>query len=639
MKNHTRSSAPSHGFLCAGLLAVLVAAMAVPAGAAEKAFEHFITRKANRLYDGPKPFRFIGANMPGLVLPYDYTLSLPDRMGLPTAWEQEDAFKTLDQMNFRVVRLWNLPIRKPEETGPNGGPTWHYVQGPGQFNDESFKVIDRVLALANRYGVRVIFDLTAGSGDYLGGIGTYAAHRGKKREEFFTDPQVKADYKATVSYVLNRVNTVSGVRYKDDKAILAWQFGNEMRTATNEWLSEMAAYIKSIDPQHLVSETRHRPDDPLFIDPNIDLCTRHYYTNYPKFGPDWVAGCRESVATLGGQRPLFVGEFGPYIDGKVLTDENLMSKLREFLDYVQNEEGMCGVLLWSMYFHHRDGGFYWHQIFTYPAVWAYHWPGFPSASAQQEQGVLNTLRDAAFKIQGLPVAPVPVPGRAQMLPVGPVPLMSWRGSAGASGYDLQRADTPAGPWSTLAQNVSDADTAYRPLWSDTTAEPGRKYFYRVVARNASGMAEPSDPVGPVAVRRVCLADELQDLGRMKAHSNGLELTNDYNGMYAEYLFRAKGDQADWALYEVPRPIQSVRIVAFFAKEASDFKVQTSADGRQFTDLTPDRVETALPSPPRGAAKGRQRTMVEYRCVPPAGSRWLKLVWTGPAELDRVEVEY
>ena len=88
------------------------------------------------------------------------------------------------------------------------------MQGPGKFNEESFKVIDSLFALANSYGVRVIFDFTAESGDYLGGIGTYAAHRGKKRQEFYTDPQVKEDYKATIRYVLNRTNTITGVPYR-----------------------------------------------------------------------------------------------------------------------------------------------------------------------------------------------------------------------------------------------------------------------------------------------------------------------------------------------------------------------------------------------------------------------------------------
>ncbi|MDD4266670.1 MAG: hypothetical protein PHO07_04600 [Pirellulales bacterium] len=266
--------------LPAGPLLCCFLAAASPEAVAQderQGFDHFITRQGGRLMDGERAFRFLGVNMPGLVLPYDWTRYLPERLQLPTPWEQEDAFKTLDQMNLRVVRLWNLPIRDPQESLPDGRMTWHYVQGPGRFNEKSFKVIDNLLALANKYRVRALLDLTAESGDYLGGIGTYAAHRGKKRAEFYTDSQLKEDYRATLRYVLTRTNKITGVPYREDKAILAWQFGNEMRSAPDAWLSEMAAFIKGLDANHLVSETRHRPGQPLLVDPNIDLPTRHLY--------------------------------------------------------------------------------------------------------------------------------------------------------------------------------------------------------------------------------------------------------------------------------------------------------------------------------------------------------------------------
>jgi len=601
--------------------------------------QHFITRSGHKLIDGDQQFRFIGANMPGLVLPYDWTLSLPERLHLPTPWEQEDGFKTLDQMNLRVVRLWNLPIRDPKDKPADGRMTWHYVQGPRQFNEESFKVLDNLLTLANRYGVRVIFDFTAESGDYLGGIGTYAAHRGKKRQEFWTDPQLKEDYKATVRYVLGRVNTITGVPYKDDKAILAWQFGNEMHSATQEWLSEMAAYIKSLDSNHLVAETRHRPGAPLVLDPNIDLYTRHLYGNYPGVVGGWPDAIGKELAKLAGQRALFIGEFGPYVDGKMFTHENVVDKTREFLDFVRGKEGVSGALLWSMYFHHQDGGFYWHQIMTYPAVWSYHWPGFPSAEAQREQGIMAAMREAAFRIQGLPVPPVPVPDAPQLLPIGGVPILTWRGSAGASGYDIERAAQADGPWTTIATNVSDADMAYRPLVSDTTARAGDTWFYRVAARNASGVSRPSNVVGPVQVKSACLIDELQDFTRAKAHSDGLKLSNEYNALYAEYLFRANGDANDWISYEMPGPIESVKVVAFFASEAADLTLQVSADGVKFTNLAAERKERRLPSSPRGAASGQRRTMVEYEATSPTGQRYLRIHWNGPAELDRVELHH
>ncbi len=605
----------------------------------KEGFDHFITRQGGRLMDGPREFRFIGANMPGLVLPYDWTLYLPERLHLPTPWEQEDAFKTLDQMNLRVVRLWNLPIRDPKETPVQGGKTWHYVQGPGQFNEESFKVVDSIFALANKYGVRVIFDLTAESGDYLGGIGTYAAHRGKKRAEFYTDPQLKDDYKATIRFVLARTNTITGVPYREDKAILAWQFGNEMHSAPDAWLSEMAAYIKSLDPNHLVAETRHQPGQPLLVDPNIDLVTRHLYANYGGVGGGWPDAIGKELAKLEGQRPLFIGEFGPYIDGKMFTHDNVVDRLQEFLDFVQAEQDISGALIWSMYFHHQEGGFYWHQIMTYPAVWSYHWPGFPSADAQREQDIMKAMREAAFKIQGLPVPPAPVPDAPVLLPIGDVPLLTWRGSAGASGYDIQRAPAAGGPWATLAENVCDGDIAYRPLFSDTTARAGQTCFYRVIARNESGPSAPSNVVGPVKVQQLCLADELQDFSRTEGKSDGLELNNDYNAMYAEYLFRAKGSKGDWMTYHVPDELQRVKVVAFFAEEVTDLTLETSTDGVAYTPLHAARSQRRLPAPPGGAAKGQSRTLVEYEAPVANGNHFLKLRWNSPAEVDRVELSY
>jgi hypothetical protein len=600
-------------------------------------FQHFVTRQGNQLFDGAAEFRFVGANMPGLILPYDYTLALPERLTLPTAWEQEDAFKTLQQMNARVVRLWNLPIRDPKKHAQDGPMTWHYVQGPGRFNEESFKVVDRLLALAHRYGIRVMFDFTAEYGDYLGGIGTYAAHRGKKREEFWTDPQLKADYRATIEYVLGRTNTLTGVRYRDDKAILAWQFGNEMQHAPTPWLAEMAAYIKGLDRNHLVAETRHMSSLPQAIDPNIDLYTRHYYPEDQYGGKDWAATCRRDAAELRGERPFFVGEFGPYVDGTNSTRENVVGRVRAFLDAVVATEGVAGALLWSMYSHHREGGFYWHQIFTYPSVWAYHWPGFASADAQQERGILTAWREAAFRIARLPVPPVSVPDAPDLLPIGEVPMLSWRGSVGASGYDIERAAKKGGPWTVLAHDVSDADVAYRPLFSDTTARVGQDWFYRVIARNAAGGSKPSNVVGPVNVKRVCQVDELQNFSRTHAKSAGLKLDNTFNARYAEHLFRASGGANDWLSYKAPGPMESVKVTAFFANEVAHLTVQASADGANFAALESKRSECRLPAPPGGPAGRPGCTRVEYESVTPAGSRFLMVRWNGPAELDRVEI--
>lgn len=602
-------------------------------------FAHFVTRDGNRLVDGTREFRFMGANMPGLVVPYDFTLRLPERMTLPTPWEIEDAMKTLAHMGMTVVRTWNLPMRGPQD------PLlpWHYVLAPGCFNEVAFVTMDHMLASANRHGVRVMICLTAGSGDYLGGIGTYAAWRGKRRAAFFTDPQLREDYKTTLRYVLNRVNTVTGIPYKDDRAILAWQFGNEISNAEPTWLTEMAAYMKALDPNHLVAETRHHPAfAEQLIDPNIDLLTRHYYTNYRESGTNWVAAVQREVAQIKGQRPFFVGEFGPYIDGKVLTRENVQASLRAFLDTCIATEGVSGALLWSMYFHHERGGYYWHQIFTYPSVWSYHYPGFASADAQAEIEIMREMREAAFRIRGLPVPPVAPPDPPVLLPFEGLALFSWRGAAGASGYDIERAPAPEGPWTLLAEHVSDAEIAYRPLFCDESARAGESWCYRVTARNAGGRSVPSNVVGPVKLRAACFVEEFVDLSRAAAHSEGLALDNTYNARYAEHMFRVCGTTNAWIEYAVPGAAREARVTAFFATaqgEPVTPRFLASRDGESFADVQRVRaVERAHIAPPHAGDANRQ-TQVDYTVLLPEDTRRIKIVWARQMALDRLEIEH
>jgi hypothetical protein len=607
-------------FACSAALALVNPAPAAETAPPASKLEHFITRQGDKLMDGDNEFRFVGANMPGLVLPYDYWLGIPERMVLPTPWEQADGLKSLRQMGAGCTRTWNLPIRHPDEERK----AWHYVWAPGEFNEQAFVTLDHLLAEANKQGVRIMLDLTADCGDYLGGVGTYAAHRGKPRAAFFSDPQIKDDFKALIRHVLTRVNTVTGVPYQDDKSILAWQFGNEMDCTKPEpdvqraWQAEMAAHMKQLDPNHLIAYgQRFLPDEP---DPNIDIVVQHFY------GGNWVDWCRRARAATRGKRPLVVSEFGM---------ETGAEPYRAVLDEVI-ENGTAGIMVWSMYFHHRDGGFWWHAIPTDQTrglMFSYHWPGFAIGDPIDERPILDALRSAAFRIQNREVPPRQPPEAPQLLPMGTAPMFSWRGSAGASGYDVQRATDASGPWQTIAENVSDAQVAYRPLFSDVTARPGQRLYYRVIARNEAGQSPPSNVVGPVPVEQICVVDELSDFDVAKQRTEGIELLNAANSYFGEYLYRASGNAGDWLLYELPLDMAQVNLWAWSPAGTEPFRLSVSTDGQSFVPLQATQTETTYTAN-RG---GRKCTEFRISADVPPGMRVLKVQWLQPSQLDRVEI--
>ncbi|OQC19619.1 MAG: hypothetical protein BWX70_03312 [Verrucomicrobia bacterium ADurb.Bin070] len=255
---------------------------------------------------------------------------------------------------------------------------------------------------------------------------------------------------------------------------------------------------------------------------------------------------------------------------------------------------------------------------------------------------MREMREAAFRIRGLPVPPVVPPDPPVLLPFDDLALFSWRGAAGASGYDIERAPSAEGPWALLAEQVSDAEVAYRPLFCDGSARAGETWCYRVTARNAGGRSVPSNVVGPVKMRAACFVDECVDLSRAVAHSAGLTLDNTYNARYAEYLFRVCGTTNAWIDYAVPGAAREVRVTAFFAVSQgapTAPRFLASRDGQSFAEVPHVRaVERAHIAPPHAGDANRQ-TQVDYVVALPEGTRRVKMVWTRQMALDRVEIEH
>lgn len=218
-------------------------------------------------------------------------------------------------------------FREASSHGLTVARTWAFSDGgyrplqysPGFYNQQMFKGLDFVVAEARRYGIKLILSLV-NNYESFGGKKQYvnwARSRGQhlsSEDDFFRNPVVKGYYKSHVKTVLNRYNSFTGVIYKNDPTIMAWELMNEPRCTSDPsgrtiqaWIMEMASFVKSIDRNHLLEaglegfygqttpwRTRLNPGYYIgtdFIANNrirgIDFATVHSY-------PDqWLSGSNE----------------------------------------------------------------------------------------------------------------------------------------------------------------------------------------------------------------------------------------------------------------------------------------------------------------------------------------------------------
>lgn len=583
------------------------------------AFDQFITASGDRLLEGDNEYRFVSFNIPNLHYIEDhmpFTETNPWR--LPNEFEIRDALLSIRQMGGQVARLYTLSVKSP-----NDGPEIpRHILGPGEFNEEAFIVLDKVLQVANKVGVRIIIPFVD-NWVWWGGIAEYAAFRDKPPEDFWSDPQLIADFKKTIEFVVTRKNTFTGVPYSEDKAILAWETGNELESPMS-WTSDIAAYIKSLDSNHLVIDGFHSNvlRDGSLQEPNIDVVTTHHYEKNP---PLMVQHIQMNMTKARNTKPYFVGEFG-FIDTE---------GVRQVLDTVI-EEGVAGALLWSLRFHNRDGGFYWHsEPYGGNLFKAYHWPGFKSGEPFDETACLNLMREKAFEIQNLEVPMIEPPEAPTLLPIANVAEISWQGSAGASAYDIERSEHQNGPWMVVGQNLSDAAVQYRPLFNDTTVALGNTYFYRVLAKNTAGSSAPSNVIQAPQVEQFTLVDECRNWDKTYRVRGQLELKRDEARPAKEDIHRFRGDRGDGVMYRCNGDIRSFDIFAFYPNEMEELQLSVSSDGETYQAVSAESEHYYT-----GTGEYNYYKPVRFFSANlPKNIRFLNIEFSSLVELSRVEITY
>lgn len=620
--------------------AVLLAAGVIGAMASPTA--SFITARDGKLYEGAKEFRFLSFNIPNLLEIEDnvgFTNQNPWR--LPDDFEINDALQTLRQLGGTVTRTYVITVRRT-----NDAPEIpRHVLAPGVFSEPCFQTLDAVLAAAQRAGVRVILPLVD-NWPWMGGRAEYARWRGKAPDDFWTDPQVIADFKQTIQFILTRTNTITGTVYREDPTILAWETGNELASPI-AWTREIARYLKSLDAKHLVLDGFNaavlRPES-LEI-PEVDLVTTHHYPGNPKPLAELIWA---NAATARGKKPYFVGEFGFFPTAEMVAAAAAIE-----------QSGASGGLLWSLRFRNRDGGFYWHSEPEGGNVFkAFHWPASPMGQAYDEAKLMAVVRTRAYALQAeaAPEAPGPLPpnlsttsgARAYELheetaPAVPVPLpprllpfadpaaIAWQGSVGALTYQVERAAAPAGPWRVVGESVDEAFTQYRPQFADEEV-PAGIWYYQVRARNRAGLSAPSNVMGPVSAASATLVDELADFSKVRRRTGQWELQTRDCRPAREDAHRAAGLAGSALIYQVGSPIEHLRVFALCRDAASELKFSVSPDGNEFRPV-PATSENYF----RGAGDYGYWQPILFQAGTLPRATYVKLELTGAMQLGRVEI--
>lgn len=219
-----------------------------------------------------RPYYYIGTNLwYGAYLGND---QVPG--GRARLVRELDALQRLGVNNLRV-----LGASEASDFG-NYFP-FTFQSSPGVYHEALAAGLDFLLAeMAKRKMHAVIYlnnfwNWSGGMGQYLTWFDPAAAaaipldpDRRWEREMqlstlFYQRPDAQACYRQYIANLLQRRNTITGVIYRDDPTIMAWQLANEPRPGMDgphgeanigtyiRWMKETAAYIKSLDPHHLVS--------------------------------------------------------------------------------------------------------------------------------------------------------------------------------------------------------------------------------------------------------------------------------------------------------------------------------------------------------------------------------------------------
>lgn len=371
-----------------------------------------------------KPYYYVGANFW-----YGAILGSEGEGGNRKRLHKElDFLKSIGVDNLRVL------VGADGENGVKTRVEPSLQTAPGVYNDTILDGLDYFMNELRRRDMTAVLYLN-NSWEWSGGYSMYLQWSGHGKavipavdgwpaynnyvKQFYQSDSAKVLFANYVKDIVTRTNRYNKIKYVDDPTLMSWQIGNEPRAFSDEnkeafarWMADVAAQIKSLDPNHLVSSGSEgawgcEGDITLYekihSDPNIDYLNIHIWPynwswvktdSLQELLPQAKINTKEYIdehLAIAGKykKPLVLEEFGFPRDGFLFSKETSTTARDEYYSYVfdlirqERENGGlfagCNFWAWGGFAEQAPGHIYWEKGDDYT--------GDP---AQEEQG-LNSV--------------------------------------------------------------------------------------------------------------------------------------------------------------------------------------------------------------------------------------------------------
>ena len=338
---------------------------------APKPAEHsFIKVNADGQFvrDG-KPYYFVGTNFwYGAILGSEGEGGNRERLH-----KELDFLKSIGINNLRVL------VGADGENGIKTRVEPSLQVAPGVYNDTILAGLDYFMNELRERDMTAVLYLN-NSWEWSGGYSVYLQWSGhgdavvpavdgwpaymEYVKQFPQSDSAKALFANHVNYIVSRTNRYNQIKYVDDPTIMSWQIGNEPRAFSDEnkepfarWMADVAAQIKSLDPNHMVSsgsegswgcEMDMNLFEKIHADPNINYLNIHIWP----YNWSWVKAdslkellpCAKEntkkyiddhmVIDRKYSKPIFLEEFGFPRDGFSFSKEAPTTARDEYYRYV-----------------------------------------------------------------------------------------------------------------------------------------------------------------------------------------------------------------------------------------------------------------------------------------------------------------